>query len=385
MQSTHVQIRSPDLLRLVTALIADELGRSRGRAVDVAEWAAWTPQTRIDEDGVGADSLARLDIVGRVNEFFHLHEVGSEDYLVVRRSIGEWVEIVRQSLAIKSERITFRTGGSTGDPKPVTHETAHLAREIEAIAALAPNTRRVLSLVPPHHIYGFLWTVLLPAKLGVEAIDLRAAAASAAKRMAQADDLIVATPFLWAHVLKAGVPSAPGVASGAPMPTDLWRSIEAAGLPRLIEIYGSSETAGIGWREAPDAPFTLLPHWLRDGDALVSGGVSYEPPDHLAWDGERRLRPQGRRDGAVQVGGVNVYPARVRDLLLTHEAVADCAVRLDPSAGRLKAFVVPRRALAEADLEAFIRAKLPAPERPARWRLGPALPRDAMGKLSDWE
>lgn len=35
------------------------------------------------------------------------------------------------------------------------------------------------------------------------------------------------------------------------------------GLPRLGQVYGSSETAGIAWRDAPDAPYALIAHWTR--------------------------------------------------------------------------------------------------------------------------
>ena len=37
------------IARLISALVAEELGRIRGRAVDPAEWRAWTPATRVDE------------------------------------------------------------------------------------------------------------------------------------------------------------------------------------------------------------------------------------------------------------------------------------------------------------------------------------------------
>ena len=46
----------------------------------------------------------------------------------------------------------------------------------------------------------------------------------------------------------------------------------------------------------------------------------------------------------MRVAGFNIYPARVREVLLSHPAVADVSVRLmRASEGeRLKAFVVPR-------------------------------------------
>jgi Acyl-coenzyme A synthetases/AMP-(fatty) acid ligases len=150
------------LFRIVAALVADELGARRGGAIDPAESRGWTEATTIDEDGLGVDSLARLELVARVAGFFHMPETGAEDYLLVHRSLGDWAEIVGESLKRYAARVTFQTSGSTGAPKRIAHEWADLDAEAEAAAAALPGVRRVLALAPPHHIYGFLWTVLLP-------------------------------------------------------------------------------------------------------------------------------------------------------------------------------------------------------------------------------
>ena len=110
--------------------------------------------------------------------------------------------------------------------------------------------------------------------------------------------------------------------------------------------------------------------------------------DHSTWCGDRRFRLNGRRDGAVQVGGVNVFPEHVRDTLLLHDNVADAAVRFDPSSARLKAFVVPRRGEREAALadqiDQWCCKHLADVERPRHFTLGHEVPRDPMGKLANW-
>jgi long-chain acyl-CoA synthetase len=96
-----------------------------------------------------------------------------------------------------------------------------------------------------------------------------------------------------------------------------------------------------------------------------------------------------RRDAAVQVGGVNVFPERVRQVLIEHPQVVDAAVRLmRPDEGlRLKAFVVPRPDAGAGftqELRAWIDTRLAAPERPKAITLGQQLPRGQLGKAADW-
>jgi len=90
------------------------------------------------------------------------------------------------------------------------------------------------------------------------------------------------------------------------------------------------------------------------------------------------------------VGGTNVFPARVRQVLLDHPQVSDAVVRMMTSeeGSRLKAFVVPApgadATALRAELWRWSASRLTAPERPKAFRIGDELPRDVMGKLSDW-
>ncbi len=302
-------------------------------------------------------------------------------------------------LADPATVLTFRTSGSTGAPKPCRHRLRDLLQEAAGYPALLPPVRRLICCVPCHHIYGTIWTALVPAALGdVPVEEARFIGPGLALPALGSGDLVMATPALWRHILHgldrppAGVA---GLTSTAPMPADLARGIVAAGIAPLCEIYGSSEHAGIGFRTGADDPFTLQAQWRVEGeDALVRLATDGERPpeplmDHLGWIDARGFRVTGRRDAAVQVGGINVHPARIAREIAMHEGVADCAVRLADT-GRLKAFVVPAdpdadtAVLADA-LRAWARTHLEEAERPRRYSFGPALPRTESGKLRDWE
>jgi len=390
---------SASIRRIVTALIADEIGRANRREVAPASIAAWTDLTGIDEEGVGVDSLMRLECALRVNEFFHLHEVGSEDYLLVRRTIGDWVEVVEATLKRNFRAITFRTSGSTGSPKKCMHLVADLDTEVMALTAIVGKRCRVAALVASHHIYGFQNAIRLPAHLAAEMVDLRSSGPGSWARSTAPGDLVVATPHMWSLMADAGhriAADVVGVTSTAPMPASVADRLAALGLSRLIEIFGSSETTGIGWRDDPRAAFRLFDFWqvACEGRALARPGGEPIPLNDVAnWEGERTLRVGQRQDGMIQVGGTNVNPSDVMRRLCQHEAVIDCVVRAQrdaqPARARLEAFIVTREPVTDElqfaeDLAQWCARTFEPPERPVAFRFGVHMPLDAVGKPTLW-
>lgn len=393
--------RQPGVLaRLVSDVVVDELAHLRPGGV--VEPLPWQDDLLLDEQGLGLDSLERLSVASALNETLHLHESGVEDLLLVRRRFGEWVHLAGLGLDHASLRMTFRTSGSRGAPKPCTHALAALEQEVDVLADLLEGRRRVFSAVPAHHLYGFLFTVLLPSRWpGAEVQDVRRLTPQALAARLAPGDLLVSHPAHWALVARHAGPLPPdvvGVSSTAPCPDAVATALSDLGLQRLVQVYGSSETAGIGWRDRADAPYRLMPHWARlpGDDTGLQRTLAGQAPvrhllqDRLIWCGEEHFQVSGRHDEAVQVGGINVFPERVRQILLAHPQVQEAAVRrMTPAEGeRLKAFVVPcgdadRRALPQV-LDRWCAQHLTAPERPRAFTLGQRLPVNALGKAADW-
>jgi len=388
------ELAAADVEAVVGSLLAATLG------LPPHEAPAPGPGLRLDEQGLALDSLERLELAGAVAGFFGLVETGREDALLRGRTVADWTATVLGSWELGSRRLTFTTSGSSGEAKACAHAWEDVAQELDAITALVPGRARVVGLVPRHHIYGFLFGVLLPRWLGVPFCDGRAGTGVAGWRPG---DLVVGFPLRWELLARARAPIPPGihgVTSTGPIDPDTVRALRGQGLERMLEVYGSSETGGVGWRDAPGAPYRLLPYWglrrggeeLARGPAVPGGALRIVPaPDHLDAEEDGSFRVRGRRDQVVQVAGVNVSPARVRDVLASHPGVRDCAVRLmTPGEGsRLKAFVVPGDALAEPararrELRTWLAERLDAPERPGALAFGPELPRDAQGKQADW-
>jgi 4-coumarate--CoA ligase (photoactive yellow protein activation family) len=314
--------------------------------------------------------------------------------------VGEWVETIARGLERFSAELTFRTSGSTGQPKWCVHELADLETEVAESARWFAGCRRVLGAVPSHHIYGFLFTILLPARLGCAYADVRAHAPARLAGLVESGDVVVGFPDFWRAFVRTVphvAPGALGVSSTAPCPADVASGVRAAGIERLIEVYGSSETAGVGWRDDPQSAYELFTFWRRG--AGERGLIRRRPdgterpllaPDVLEWDGPRHVRPAGRTEGAVQVGGINVFPERVGAVLRAHAGVDAAIVRLmRPDEGeRLKAFVVPQPGYDRGELLAalwtHIDARLSPAERPKSIVFGERLPVSTLGKLADW-
>ena len=393
---------APGLQRVVVDLLAAELAALRpGRPLQALPWPA-----AFDLRGdLGADSLELMGLASALETQLHLR--GSADApLLARTRLADWLDAARAGLDADGSALTFRTSGSSGAPKPCTHPLPLLWQEVEALARLLPGRRRIVSLVPAHHIYGFLFTVLLPRRLGIDTVcDLRDHAPAALAARLMPGDLVIGYPDVWRALGQAAGSLAPdvvGVTSTAPCPPEVARAALATGLTRLLQIYGSSETAGVGWRDAPAGGYTLFPYWSREvrPDLQPEGLVRQCPDgtrrpaalqDRLAWEDDGRFQPDGRIDQAVQVGGVNVFPGYVADVLQLHPAVLDASVRrMRPDEGeRLKAFVVVKEGTAadaalQAALHTWLSERLTAPECPAAYSFGPRLPRGASGKLADW-
>jgi 4-coumarate--CoA ligase (photoactive yellow protein activation family) len=376
--------------RIACAVTAAEIARLRDgspswRAVD-----EWSEDMLIGEEGLGLDSLEQLGALGALAETF-----GLDDAPLGKRApqkVGDWIDWIMAGHEADDGRITVRTSGSTGAARPCVHALGALLDEAAYLANRFADRKRVIAMVPANHLYGMIWTALLPSALGIPVI---ARPLGTALELV-AGDLVVAVPDQWRAMSRMTwrFPNdIVGVSSAGMLDGLVANDLLEARLSRMIDVYGSSETGAIAIRQVPDTMYELLPRWKlvprgdHDWDLLDGSGARTEMPDIIERAGERWLRPVGRRDGAVKVAGLNVWPNHVAGVLRRANGVADVAVRLHTN-GRLKAFIVPEAGLETDDLasrlDRFVRQNLKDHERPKSFRFGSVLPRNAMGKLEDW-
>jgi len=379
----------PEFPRFLGDLIAAEMAWMRPGS---------RPARLLDHADLGADSLEHLRLALAVTTALRCARPDRPDRLQEMRTLAQWVAEARRVTEGSDAGLAFRTSGSTGEPSFVAQGFAALAQEIEALAEVLSDATRIVALVPAHHIYGFLFTVLLPDRLRLPVLDGRAHSAFSLAALLQQGDCVVAFPTFWQAAAEADVnwpEDVTGVTSGAPCPPATGRGLRKNGLARLVDIYGSTETGAIGWREEAEQAFRLLPYWARQDDSRIAkdfgeGRQVFDVPDIVSWLDDRRLLPVRRRDGAVQIGGVNVYPDLVCAVLKAHPSVADAAVRaMRPHEGeRLKAFVTPVDGLdvknLREELEVWLARRLTTAQMPRAFSFGPRLPTSDHGKPCDW-
>lgn len=373
-------------MRIVHAVLRTEVARLRGRGLGATPPGEWTMATPLGDEGLGVDSLEVFGILAALAEMFDLHSGTLTERPPER--VGDLVDCVARAAAGVDASITVATSGSTGRPRRCSHPLTDLLEEAAYFASMVAGRRRVVALVPADHLYGLIWTALLPAALDLPVVERRIGA----RLDLVPGDLVVAVPDQWRVLPRLAVPLPEdvwGVSSGGPLPGDVEAAMLDGGVAHVLDVYGASELGGIAVRVARDPDYRLLPRWrmaVGDDAVIDRRGVQCLLPDQVIRTGERAIRPVGRRDDAVQVGGNNVWPQRVAAMLRAVPGVADAAVRLGDDA-RLKAFVVPDPGVGIEDLgRSFERglATLSVAERPTSYTYGPALPRSQMGKPGDW-
>jgi bile acid-coenzyme A ligase len=155
---------------------------------------------------------------------------------------------------------------------------------------------------------------------------------------------------------------------------------------RVLDDDGTEVPAGTVGQVYLWAAHAGQPVYVGDGPPLAEcdGFLSVGDLGYLDDDGYLYLVE--RRADVINVGGLNVYPAEIEDVLLELDGVADAAVvgRPHDLLGQgVHAFVVLHggAALGREDLEAHCRQRLVRSKMPVTYEFVPGLPRDAAGKL----
>ena len=320
---------------------------------------------------------------------------------------GEWTAPAPDFPAL----VVF-TSGSTGVPTPIPKQLVQLTSEVAALESqfgARLGDAAVLATVSHQHIYGLLFRVLWPL---AEGRAIHAARhefpETLAPALADGPCVLLASPAhlkrLPAHLDWSGKGQLRAVFSSGGM-LEEEASLHAAALlgATPIEVYGSSETGGVAWRQrGVNGIWQPLPDvaWRADADGLLEvqspfAGAGWQRlADRVEGSGDGFVL-RGRADRIVKIEEKRISLDAIEAALRAGGLVREARVVTAPSAGRqvLAAFVVPTeagqalldgegRAAMSRALREQLAAGFEAVALPRRWRYLERLPTNAQGKTT---
>lgn len=253
---------------------------------------------------------------------------------------------------------TVFTSGSTGEMTACPKTAEQLLGEANMLretfledAARADAPQRIVSTVPPGHIYGLLYSVLAPL-IGGHAFlrDTPLLPEAVANRISEFNaQVLVTVPAHLRTLISADAARFASVrrvlSSTAPLAESTANEFYAHTGKDITEVLGSSETGGIAWRlRSRGEDFQPLPNV---NVALDSAGRLLVDSPYIDGDVERpyvcadlaelhedgTFRHIGRADGIIKVGGRRVSLPEMQRWLTSNDGINDAALTSVPTSG----------------------------------------------------
>jgi long-chain acyl-CoA synthetase len=406
----------PVIFLLSPAEVRHILEHAEARLVVTAPELAWKvegwPGPVVEVGGSGAGTPAYEELVAASPDTFTAVDRADDDLAVV-----------------------LYTAGTTGHPKGVALSHGNLAANARALASLFELDREAwaLAALPLSHSYG-LTLMNAGHVLGTRAVLLRWFSPEGVLEAIQRYRVqsMSGVPTMWVYLLS--VPDGDRFdtssmrvwgSGAAPLPVEIVEPFEKRFGGRLLEGYGLTEAGPVvsahrysGARKlgsvgspVPGVEVRIVDDEDRPLPAGEVGEICVRSPGvmpgYYRMEAETarvlrggwlhtgdvgRLDPDGflyiveRKKDLIIVGGLNVYPREVEDVLYAHPAVAEAGVVGVPDAARgeaVVAFVVgkPGEPASADDVIEFCRARLARFKCPREVRFVDGLPKNPIGKL----
>jgi 3-hydroxymyristoyl/3-hydroxydecanoyl-(acyl carrier protein) dehydratase len=317
-------------------------------------------------------------------------------------------------LEIRGEIIVF-TSGSTGRAKAIPKRLSQIDAELLALESMwgeRLSGARILRMVSHQHLYGLLFAILWPLCAGrcfwrrafVDPVALARQAATMSRSawvMSPAQLHRLGSDMLWAEVR----PSLATVfSSGGPLQRASAREIFEKAGDYPLEIFGSSETGAIAWRQQIIEPASWRPLPDVEVDFTTDSALAVRSPflQSSGWevtsDAATAAADGGfllgdRLDRIIKIEGKRVALPQVELCLRQHGVIADAvAVVLQRqrqcvgavlvlSAQGQKQYEQTGHANFVRNLRTKLGLRLAATAVPKVFRIVKELPRNSQGKL----
>ncbi len=298
------------------------------------------------------------------------------------------------------------TSGSTGAPRPhpktwgllSDFRTIHWRRLTQALEETGTPAGEVamVSTVPPWHLYGLEWTLLLPS---IAPASVHCERAFFPKDVvdtldsSSAPTVLVTTPTHLRALLKAPPPARPvsvTICATAPLDANLAAQAEQRLGTRILELYGCSEVGTLAARRPAEGPGWCFFDYFQlafSQSGLTVSAPRLEAPVDLA----DRFEPLadggfeflGRSTDIVKIAGKRESLANLNALLLEVSGVQDGVIfqpRRDGEPSERLAALVVAPDLEPRDIRKAMANRLDPAFVPRPIRIVDALPRNRTGK-----
>jgi len=223
-------------------------------------------------------------------------------------------------IAADETSIIMYTSGSTGKPKAVKQRLTEFENDNRFILSKWGEEflkRKLCSTVSPHHIYGLLFSILLPFTSGVPFRRKRIEFPEELEKLSDTEYMIITVPAFLKRAVEIEKHSglclkSPWIftSGGAVDPETAKKTSEIIGFWPL-EVYGSTETSGIAWRQS----FNGLEWTPFDNAALsknsdgcliirspyIKDPAGFETADMVEMLEDGRFLLKGRIDSVVKI------------------------------------------------------------------------------------
>lgn len=247
------------------------------------------------------------------------------------------------------------TGGSTGKPQLFAKSKENILGEVFFLASRFRVTEhdRILATIPPYHIYGLLFSVVLPLVSSATVVGDTPSFPGDIARVVKQHQV----------TLLASVPAHYRVLRDVRLAATLRLAFSSAGMldaadnnafcrtnsKGVVEVYGSTETGGIATRnrsigEEHFTAFSSIDWKIIDSrlavrspyifsDLPVDADGFFLAGDRVQAQGAQYFSLQGRADTVTKVGGKRVDLEEIRLLINNASGVSDCVVMALPDFG----------------------------------------------------
>lgn len=302
------------------------------------------------------------------------------------------------------------TGGSTHSPRIWSKTIRNLFAEsiYHAKKLNVTPDDKIVATVPPNHIYGLLFSVLMPFVASAAVIDEELSYPHEIQNAINQNqpEILVSIPLHYKMLAAATCTTGDlryALSSAARLDAADSRLFhEKTGLG-ITEIFGSTETGGIATRlcqeNQPDFnPFDCIDwkaedHLLAIRSDFISPELSVDPDgffvtnDKVVITAPNAFRVTGRADRIIKVGGNRVDLDEIRSIITAMPEVKDAAVICTPNkSGReneIHALVAT--GMSASDIRHYLQQRIPGYAVPRRIRIVDKIPVSSAGKYKNEE